>query len=346
VNNIARHSAAALIVSVLCASLQAQEIQGTLVVANRAGGSVSFIDLPTGVELARHPIGPRVPHELAISPNRRLVLTSNYGTGEHPGSSVLVFDVPAAALIGTIDLGPETRPHSLAFLPDGRRAVASMERAGAIALIDVFDRRIVDTFAVGGEDNHMVRVSPDGRTAYVAGRGGNGTLSIVDLTGERETVVLETGAGAEGLAVTHDGREVWVANRLANSVSVVDAQRRTVTRTIRELGFVGRVAASAAGRVVVASGGGQAAPAPQRLLVFAAGSERLIAEHVARDAGSPPGPFSLHIDGELLFVADGATGNLVVYDLDEFPSSRVIAEGQDRPDGLVYSHLRMNVLTR
>ena len=30
-------------------------LEGTLIVANRIGGSVSFIDLPSGVELARHP---------------------------------------------------------------------------------------------------------------------------------------------------------------------------------------------------------------------------------------------------------------------------------------------------
>jgi YVTN family beta-propeller protein len=339
-------SVAAIILVAICGPLAAQDLEGTLVVANRSGGSISFIDLPTGVELARHPIGPRVPHELAISPNGRIALSSNYGTGNNPGSTVLVFDVPSATLIGEIDLGPNTRPHSLAFLPDGRRAVATMERAGAIALIDVLDRRIIDTFAAGGEDNHMVRVSPDGNTAYAAGRGGAGTLSIIDLTGASDTVVVETGAGAEGLAVSPDGSEVWVANRLANSISVVDTRRGRVSTTIEDQGFVGRVEISAAGRVLIPTGGAPGQSEPQVLSIYDVDSDQLIEQHVAREATDGPGGYSIHIVGEIVFAADRGTNRLLIYDLDDFPSSQVLIEGHDAPDGIAYSPLRMNVLTQ
>ncbi len=273
---------AAFVLLTTAGSLAAQELEGTLIVANRNGGSVSFIDLPGGIEMARHPIGARVPHEMAISPNGRIALTSEYGTGDNPGSTVLIFDVPTASLIGEIELGPNTRPHSLDFLPDGRRAVVSMERAGAIALVDVFDRRIIDTFEVGGEDNHMVRVSPDGNTAYAAGRGGAGTLSIVDLTGQRETVVLETGEGAEGMAVSPDGSEVWVANRRAQSVSVIDTRRRRVSRTIEDQGFVGRVDISDGGRVLIPTGGVPGQPGPQEMRIFDVASDELIETEVRR----------------------------------------------------------------
>ncbi len=337
---------AALVAFATAGPLAAQELEGTLIVANRIGGSVSFIDLPSGVELARHPIGAVVPHEMAISPNGRVALTSRYGTGDNPGSTVLIFDVPSAALIGEIELGPNTRPHSLDFLPDGRRAVVSMERASSIALVDVFDRRVIDTFEVGGEDNHMVRVSPDGNTAYAAGRGGTGTLSIVDLTGERETVVLETGEGAEGMAVSPDGSEVWVANRRAQSVSVIDTRRRRVSRTIEGQGYVGRVEISDGGRVLIPSGGVPGQPSPQELRIYDVGSDELIAQEVVRAAVQSPGGYSIHIVGEFVYAADRGTNQLVTFDLDEFPASNLLLDSHDGPDGLVYSPLRMNVVTQ
>ncbi len=324
----------------------AQVPEGTLVVANREGGSISFIDLPTGTELARHPIGPRIPHEVAVSPNGRLALSSEYGPNDDAGTTVLVFDVPSARLLGEIDLGSPSRPHSLAFLPNGRHAVVTMERADEIALLDAFDRRVVATFPTGGSDSHMVRVSPDGNTAYATGRGGTGTLSIIDLTGERGTVVIETGAGAEGLAVSPDGSEVWVANRRASSITVVDARRHRVAETIDAPAFVGRVAISPGGRVLVPNGSFGGNAAPQQLTLYDLATRRMTAQHVVRPPGDNTGGFNVHVSGETAFVSDRTSGAIHIYDLDNFPESTQLFAEHDYPDGLGYSPLRMNVMTR
>ena len=336
----------ACVAILLSHNLNAQEHEGTLVIVNRDGGSISFIDLPSGVEMARHPVGPRVPHELAISPNGRTAISSEYGTGDNPGSKLLIFDVPSASLIGEIELGPETRPHSFAFLPDGRRAVTSMERAGAIALVDVIDRRIIDTFPVGGSDNHMVRLSPDGNTAYVAGRGGVGTLSIVDLTGERELAVIEAGEGAEGLAVSPDGSQVWVGNRDDETVTVIDTRRRRVIDTIDLGASPIRIEISDAGRVVVPTGGGFGVVAPPGLAVFDLDSRELIGREVVREAREGPGGFAVHIVDEFVYGGDRAENSVLLFDLDDISSPRLLFTGLNNPDGIVYSPLRMNVLTQ
>ena len=57
---------------------------GTLLVANRTGGSISLFDLGTRVEMARVPIGPVIPHEVAVSPNGRLALQVNTGPTTTP----------------------------------------------------------------------------------------------------------------------------------------------------------------------------------------------------------------------------------------------------------------------
>ena len=85
-------------------SLAAAPQEGTLIVANRTGGSISFIDLPTGVEVARVPIGPIIPHEVAVSPDGTKALTGEYGPEDNHGSHIVLIDVVTATIDARIDL--------------------------------------------------------------------------------------------------------------------------------------------------------------------------------------------------------------------------------------------------
>ena len=95
-------AALALVISLSAA--RAQNLDGTLLVANRedVAGSVSFFDLPTGKEIARIPIGRGWPHEVAVSADGRLALTAEYGL-DAPGERVVVMSIPQARIIGYID---------------------------------------------------------------------------------------------------------------------------------------------------------------------------------------------------------------------------------------------------
>lgn len=323
----------------------AAEPDGTLVVANRlqGAGSVSLIDLPTGAEVARLPIGPTIPHEVAVSPDGRYALTGEYGSGNAPGRRVVIIDLVNARIDGYIDLGPISRPHSFAFLPDGR-AVATMENADRIALINVEKRAIVKTYPTGGRDGHMVRVSPDGAWAYVASRGAEGTLSIISLREELPAVVVGTGEGAEGLAVSPDGNEVWVVNRRAESISVVNTGLMEVTATLPARLGAGRAEISAAGRVLVPNGA-SATTVEKFLTVYDLGSRRVINE-LPMSEGAGNGGYSIHLHGEYAFVADRAERSIALYDLTDLSLISVLAEDHPDPDGLGYSPLRVAAMVR
>ena len=206
--------------------------KGTLLVVNRTGGSISLFDLNTSVEMARVPIGPVIPHEVAVSPDGRLAMTGEYGPNDNPGRHLVVIDVAEGRQAGRIDLGPQSRPHSIMFMKDGRRAVATLELSDRVALVDVVARKVIRTYPTGGREGHMVRLSPDGTRAYVTSRGAAGTLSVIALEGDQAPVVIPTGEGAEGLAVSPDGSEVWVVNRLAGTISIVDTRSLEVTATL------------------------------------------------------------------------------------------------------------------
>lgn len=322
-----------------------QERSGTLLVANRTGGSISLFDLATGVEMARVPIGPAIPHEVAVSPDGRLALTGEYGPNDAPGRHLVIIDVAEGRLVARIDLGPKSRPHSMVFLPDGRRAVVTLEQSDRIALVDVVDRRVLRTYPTGGREGHMVRLSPDGARAFVTSRGAEGTLSVISLAGDPPPVVIPTGAGAEGLAVTPDGREVWVVNRIAKSISIVDAKLLQVIQTIDVLPDARRAEISASGRVLVPHGGTDEAPA-QYLSVYDLSSRALVNRLALHEGRKGPGGFGIHIVGERAFVSDRAERALFIMDLHDVTSRRTLATGHDDPDGLAVSPVRVAVLER
>ncbi len=232
-----------------------------MLVANRQGGSISFFDLTTEVEIARIPMGPTIPHEVAVSPDGRWALTGEYGPNSAPGGRLVVIDVLDARVAGYIDLGPDSRPHDMMFFPDNRRAVATMQDSDRVAIVDVQDRKVLRTNPTGGREGHMVRLSPDASRAYVTSRGAEGTLSVIHLDEDRDPTVIETGPGAEGIAITPDGSEVWVLNRGEELISVVDTRTLQVSNELPSRPFAGRAEASPDGRHVAVVNGmsGQAA---------------------------------------------------------------------------------------
>ena len=295
--------------------------------------------------MARVPIGPAIPHEVAVSPDGRLALTGEYGPNDGPGRHLVGIDVAEGRLVGRLDLGPKSRPHSVVFMPDGRRAVVTLEQSDRIALVDVMNWSVLRTYPTGGREGHMVRLSPDGARAFVTSRGAEGTLSIIALAGEAPPIVIPTGAGAEGLAVTPDGREVWVVNRIAKSISIVDTGSLKVVQTIEVPPDARRAEVSASGRVLVPHGGTDAAPA-QYLSVYDSRSRGLVNRLAMHEGRKGPGGFGIHVVGELAFVSDRADRALFTMALDDFKSRRTLATGHDDPDGLALSPVRVAVLDR
>jgi len=318
--------------------------EGTLVVANRAGGSVSLIDLPTGLEVARLPIGPTIPHEVAVSPDGRLALTGEYGPNSAPGRHIVLIDIVSAEIVGRLDLGPNSRPHTALFHPDGRHAVATMQDSDEIALLDLLTRSVVKTYPTGGREGHMVRLSPDGSRAYVTSRGAQGTLSVIFLNENRPPVVIDTGPGAEGISVSPDGREIWVANRQIETISVVDAQSLEVVAEIPSRPYAGRVAIGGNGLAVAPNGGGGGEPVPQYLRMFDVAKHAMVGEVPLNDVPGD-GNFGVLVHGDSAFVSFPDQGTIRVFNMKNLSAPpMLLASAHEAPDGMAWSPLRVGVM--
>ncbi len=322
----------------------AMALDGTLVVANRQGGSISLFDLATEVEIARVPIGPVIPHEVDVSPDGRLVVTSEYGPNSRPGQRVVLIDIATATIVASIDLGPNSRPHSVVFLPDSRRAVATMQDSDQLALLDLEVQRVLRTYPTGAREGHMVRLSPDGKRAYVTSRGGEGTLSVIYLDEDRPPDVIVTGLGAEGIDVTPDGSEIWVANRSAESVSIVDAQSLEIIETLDALPFTGRIDIGGNGTAVMVNGRSGEKPVPQILRILDVESRTVTAEFPIRDGTPQSGNFGILVQDAAAIVADPGAGTIQIFALDGTQTRKVLASKHEGPDGLAWSPIRVRVM--
>lgn len=316
----------------------AQGDSGTLLVANRIGGSVSMIDLQSKTEIARLPIGPVIPHEMAASSDGRWAVTSEYGTGNNPGRHLIVIDVAAASIVSRIDLGPNTRPHSIVFLQNNRHVVVTLERASEIALVDIIDGTIVRTFATGGQDSHMVRLAPDDSRAYVASRG-SGTLSVIWLNEDRPPEVIQTGARAEGISVSPDGQQIWVANQGDSTVTIVDAvtlQARTALTGIA----TNRVEFLPDGQAVLPGGFNSG-----REITLLDADTLEVTQVLELPASNSAGTgVRLLAADNALFLADSAINEIAVFDPSSGNAPERLGFYPDNVDGMAWSPLRMSIL--
>jgi YVTN family beta-propeller protein len=241
--------AAAALVSLTAGDVAASS--GTLVVLNKAEASASLIDLASGKVAATVKTGDG-PHEVAISPDGKQAVVTNYGGQGKPGSTLTVIDLAGARVARTIDLGSHRRPHGIQFAPGGRDLLVTAEDSRALLVLDPASGKVRKAIITGQEVSHMVAASPDGKRAYVASIG-SGTMTAIDLAAGKVLGHVATGAGAEGIAVTPDGASVWVTNRDADNVAVVDARTLNVIARVPAPSFPIRVQITADGKVAVVS---------------------------------------------------------------------------------------------
>jgi DNA-binding beta-propeller fold protein YncE len=107
------------------------------------------------------------------------------------------------------------------YTAGGRYALVSCEFAGRMIVVDLRTERIVKTIALArGAMPQDVKLSPDGRTFYVADMGLNGVWLINARTLRVKRFEL-TGAGAHGLYPSRNAKVLYVSNRMEGSISVL-----------------------------------------------------------------------------------------------------------------------------
>jgi YVTN family beta-propeller protein len=337
---------AALVLPPLTASVAAQASQldphtGLLLVVNKGESTLSVVRPRTGEELVRIPTG-HAPHEVAVSPDNRLAVVTNYGSSQQPGNTLTVIDLDRLAATGTIDLGEQTRPHGIVWHPDGRRVLVTTEGNGTLTSVDVLTESVVAAIPTGARVSHEVAITPDGRRAFVANIG-SGSVTVIDVHAGSVIRSIPTGQGAEGVAVTPDGREVWVSNRAANTVTVLDTRTLQVLATLDSHDFPIRVAFTPDGQRALVTNARSAQlrafNVPGRAEIATVLIEAPViqgaAQVLAFEGSATPIGVLADPDGRHIYVAAASADVVAVVDLEQARVVRLIDVGRE-PDGLAW----------
>jgi len=127
------------------------------------------------------------------------------------------------------------------FSIDGRFVIFTCEFEGSLAKIDLVGRKVLGYLKLSrGGMPQDIRVSPDGKTFFVADMKADGVF-VVDGDSFKEIGFIPTGVGTHGLYPSRDGTRLYIANRGSNqirgkphgkgSVSVVDFATRRIVAT-------------------------------------------------------------------------------------------------------------------
>src|SRR5205823_2073684 len=105
------------------------------------------------------------------------------------------------------------------------------EFSGFVVKVDTVEMKVTGEVSVGGLPVD-VKLSPDGRVFYVTNQDPNHSgVSVVEPDAMREVQFIPTPAGAHGLYISRDSHSLYVSNRLAGSISVIDLDTRTIRAT-------------------------------------------------------------------------------------------------------------------
>jgi len=174
------------------------------------------------------------------------------------------------------------------------------ERSGDLSVIDLASKTVVATVPLGKRPRG-VRVSPDGTVLYVAlsgspfappgvdektlpppHRSADG-IGVVDARTLKLLRVMPVGTDPEQLALSKDGRRLFVSNEDAATVSVVEAADARIVATVKVGGEPEGVEVSPDGSVVYAT-------SEEDGLVFAIDSAKAT---LIRKFATPPRPRSI-----------------------------------------------------
>jgi DNA-binding beta-propeller fold protein YncE len=195
----------------------------TLWVTSDLGNALTPIDPATGAP--GRPVRVRAPYNLYFTPDGHFAIVVAEGIDR------LDFRDPH-----TLALRHSLRVHCrgidhMDFSANGRYLIASCEFSHQLLKVDVARQRIVGRLRLPrrGARPQDVKLAPDGSVFYVADMLGG--VWEIDGTHFKVLGFLRTGAGAHGLYVSRDATKLYVTDRSAGSISVVDLASRRVVAT-------------------------------------------------------------------------------------------------------------------
>ena len=198
----------------------------TLIVANATGNTLTFID-PTNGAVKRTVTGILDPYHLRFSPDMKWFVTAanrlnhvdlyRWQGADAPEPFKLVQRIPA----------PRTPSH-LSIDSKSSVVYASLQDSDELLAIDLATQKVRWKVKTGKLPADLYLTADD--KMLLVGLTGDKVVEAYDVSGAQPRLVkrIPTGDGAHAFRAKGDKRHVFVSNRVANTISLIDSQTLTV----------------------------------------------------------------------------------------------------------------------
>jgi YVTN family beta-propeller protein len=227
---------------------------------------ISVIDTQSKKVTATIPIDIQITYTLAITPDEKYVYVTGHGTvsiidiekeevvkklymGDYnyavtmtpdgkqayvsSQGNVSVIDIATQEILKTISLGYDCLPKDIDFTLDGKRAYVTVRQA--VLVVDMEKEEVIDTIPITGSlfTSYEVVISPNGDRIYVAGRN-NTSDQVLVINAKTHSIIktIHVKSTPLGMAITSDGKELYITHCDHDDVSVLDTQTYRVRHSI------------------------------------------------------------------------------------------------------------------
>lgn len=217
---------------VFCASLFAHPPQ--ILILHKGDSSLGFYSSKGEFE-EKVPVG-KHPHEMVLDTSGKYLYCTDNGTmtieqAGTGGNSVSIVDIHERKKVGEISLGKYRRPHGIDLDPKTGLIYVSVELPDQLLVIDPEKRKVIKTYDTKGKTDHMVKLGPAGKWAYVSHSNSSDVGAVELATGEVK--LIKTGERPEGSDLAPDGKLLYVVNREAAQISIIDTATQSLKGTIK-----------------------------------------------------------------------------------------------------------------
>lgn len=215
---------------------QLQKSGGLLLVCNKGDHTLSIIDPESGEQLAAVPEDGVTGHEVIASADGKLAFVPIYGNAGvgkpgTDGSLIRVIDLDKKAVVGTIDLHKNIRPHCAIIGPKNHLLYVSTELESSIQVIDPKSWKVLGSIPTGQTESHMFAITSDGKTAYSANVG-PGTVSVIDIKAKKVSKIIPISPKTQRISISPDDKWVFTADQTKPQLAVIDAKKGEVVKRV------------------------------------------------------------------------------------------------------------------
>lgn len=306
--------------------------QGYLLIAQKGDASLGIVDPASGRLIASVPEGGVTGHEVAASPDGKLAyvpIYGNSGVGKPgtDGTKIVVIDIAAQKVVGTVDFGRGIRPHMPIFGPRDGLLYVTTELDQSVTQIDPKTLKTAGSIPTGQKESHMLALSHDGRRGYTANVG-PGTVSVLDIPARKTLAIIPISATTQRISITPNDKWVFTADQTKPQLAAIDTATNQVAHRVPLSGIGYGSTTTPDGRYVLVA-------IPSKNTVDIVDIKTM---QVAHSIETPHDPQEVVFrpDGKVAYISCVASHTVAEVDTSTWKITRTINDG-DNSDGLAWA---------